>query len=97
MGVVDAKTGEVFGGDDLNDNYDRCILLSTNGRQLGRPPSKRRELQMQGTRSRRCSKCGEVGHTRCTCRSPHAHLDGNCAGDVVEVEDLLDGSHIPGC
>ncbi|KAJ8452483.1 hypothetical protein Cgig2_000072 [Carnegiea gigantea] len=43
MGTVDAKTGRVVGGDKLDNDYDRCILPPTNGRQPGRPPSKHRE------------------------------------------------------
>ncbi|KAJ8421275.1 hypothetical protein Cgig2_026806 [Carnegiea gigantea] len=90
MGIVDAKTGRVVGGDDLDDDYDRCILPPTNGRQPGRPPSKRRELQTQGIKSQRCSKCSEVGHTRRTYRNLRVDFDANYEGDVVEVEDLLD-------
>ena len=51
IGTVDAKTGQVVGGDQLNDDYDHCILPPTNGRQPGRPSAKRRESQTQGTRS----------------------------------------------
>ncbi|KAJ8447988.1 LOW QUALITY PROTEIN: hypothetical protein Cgig2_028864 [Carnegiea gigantea] len=83
-------TGRVVGGDDLDDNYDRCILPPTNGRQLGRPPSKRKESQMQAIKSQRFSKCSEVGHTRRTCRNPRADFNANYKGNVVEVEDLLD-------
>ncbi|KAJ8443355.1 hypothetical protein Cgig2_015836 [Carnegiea gigantea] len=75
MGIVDAKTGRVVGGDEFDDDYDHCILPPTNGRQPCRPPSKRRE----------CSKCGEVGHTRRTSRNPRADFDANYEGDVVEV------------
>ncbi|KAJ8446954.1 hypothetical protein Cgig2_006582 [Carnegiea gigantea] len=89
------KTGQVVGGDKLDDDYDRCILPLTNGRQPGRPPSKRRESQTQGTRSQRCSKCGEGGHTRRTYRNPRANFDANYKGDIVEVEALLDGSYVP--
>ncbi|KAJ8424121.1 hypothetical protein Cgig2_009705 [Carnegiea gigantea] len=96
MGTVDAKTGRVVGGDELDDYYDRCILPLTNRRQPGRPPSKHRESQTQGTRSRRCSKCGEIGHTRRTCRNPRADFDANYEGDIVEVEALLDGLYVPG-
>ena len=60
IGTVDVKTGPVVSGDELDDDRDRCILPPTNGRQPSRPPAKRRESQTQGTRSRRCSKCGEV-------------------------------------
>jgi len=63
MGTVDSKTGQVVGGDDLDDDYDRCILPPTNGRQPGRLPSKHRESQTQRIKSQRCSKGGEVGHT----------------------------------
>ena len=92
MGTVDNITGWVVGGDDLDEDYNRCILPPTNGRQPGRPPSKRRESQTQGTVSRRCSKCREVGHTRRTCRNPRADVDAGFEGDVVPVEELLDGS-----
>lgn len=96
MGTVDAKTGQLVGGDELDDDYNHCILPLTNGRQLGRPPLKRKESQTQGTRFRRCSKCGKVGHTRRTCRNPRADFDANYEGDIMEVEDLLDGSYVPG-
>ncbi|KAJ8447200.1 hypothetical protein Cgig2_030431 [Carnegiea gigantea] len=96
MGTVDAKAGRVVDRYELDDDYDRCILPPTNGRRSGRSPSNRRDSQMQGTRSRRCSKCGEVGHTRHTCRNPRADFDANYEGDVVKVEDLLDGSYVPG-
>ncbi|KAJ8441456.1 LOW QUALITY PROTEIN: hypothetical protein Cgig2_023642 [Carnegiea gigantea] len=43
MGIVDVKTGRVVSGDELDDDYDHCILPPTNGRQPGRPPSKCRE------------------------------------------------------
>ncbi|KAJ8419655.1 LOW QUALITY PROTEIN: hypothetical protein Cgig2_016952 [Carnegiea gigantea] len=89
MGTVDPKTGRVVGGADLDDDYDRCILHPTNGRQAGRPLSERRESQMQGTR---CTKYSEVGHTRRTGRNPCADFDANYEGDVLEVEDLLDDS-----
>ncbi|KAJ8437782.1 hypothetical protein Cgig2_024086 [Carnegiea gigantea] len=82
-GIVDGKTGQVVGWDDIDDDYDRCILLPTNGRQPRRPLSKRRESQMQGTKSRRCSKCDKVGHIRRTCRNPRANFDASYKGDVV--------------
>ena len=56
---------------------------------------KRRESQIQGTKSRKCSKCSEVGHTKRTCRDPHADFDASYEGDAVDVEDLLDGSYVP--
>jgi len=45
MGTVKGKSERVVGGDDLDDDYNRCILPPNNGRQPGRPPSKRRESQ----------------------------------------------------
>ncbi|KAJ8425093.1 hypothetical protein Cgig2_007815 [Carnegiea gigantea] len=48
MGIVDVKTGRVVSRDELDDDYDRCILPLTNGRQPGRPPSKDREGQGLG-------------------------------------------------
>ena len=45
MGTVDGKTDWVVSGDELDNEYDRCISPSNNGRQLGRHPSKRRESQ----------------------------------------------------
>jgi len=45
MGIVDGKIGKVVGGDDIDDDYDHCILPPTNGRKAGRPLSKRRESQ----------------------------------------------------
>ncbi|KAJ8423409.1 hypothetical protein Cgig2_020946 [Carnegiea gigantea] len=92
IGTVDGKTGQVVGGDDLDDNYDCCILPPNNGRQPSRPPSKRKESQTQGKRSQRCSKCGEVGCTSCTCHNPCADFDASYEGDVVQLEDLLDAS-----
>jgi len=40
-------------------------------------------------------KCNEVGHMRHTCRNPCADFDASYEGDVVDVEDLLDGSYVP--
>ncbi|KAJ8438307.1 hypothetical protein Cgig2_018787 [Carnegiea gigantea] len=80
-------------GDELDEDYNRCILPPKNGRHPGRPPLKRRESQTQDKKVRRCSKCGEVGHTRYTCRNPRADFNASYEGDVVEVEDLFDGSY----
>ncbi|KAJ8436478.1 hypothetical protein Cgig2_000463 [Carnegiea gigantea] len=77
MRIVDAKAGRVVGGDDLDDDYDRCILPPLMG-------------DSRGIKSRRCSKCSEGGHTRRTCRNLRADFDANYEGDAVEVEDLLD-------
>ncbi|KAJ8426900.1 hypothetical protein Cgig2_024391 [Carnegiea gigantea] len=70
-------------------------ITPTNGRQPARPSSKRRESQTQGIRCRKCFKYDEVGHTRRTCRNPCADFNANYEGDVVEVENLLDGSYVP--
>ncbi|KAJ8428909.1 hypothetical protein Cgig2_011651 [Carnegiea gigantea] len=43
MGIVDRKTGLVVGGEELDEDYNQCILPPNNGRHAGRPPSKRRE------------------------------------------------------
>ncbi|KAJ8445604.1 hypothetical protein Cgig2_018545 [Carnegiea gigantea] len=47
MGTVDGKIGRVVSGDELDNEYGRCILPSNNGRQPGRRRSKRRESQAQ--------------------------------------------------
>jgi len=44
----------------------------------------------------RRSPSGGALHTRRTCRNPHADIDANYKGDVVKVEDLLDGLYVPG-
>ena len=51
-----------------------------------------RESQKQGVRSKRCSKCGEPGHYKYTCRNPRAAFDADYEGDVVAVKDLLGGN-----
>ena len=95
MAIVNDRTGRVVGCDELDDDYIRCILPPCNGRQSGRPPSKRRESQRQGITAHRCSKCGKVGHTKRTCCNPCADFNSNYEGDVVPIKDLLDGSWIP--
>ena len=95
IAIADDRTGRVVGGDELDDNYSHCILPPCNGRQSGRPPSKYRESQTQGITCCRCSKFGEVGHTRRTCHNPRSDFNSNYEGDVVAVEDLLDGSWVP--
>ena len=37
MVTVDDNTGRVVGGDELDNDYSRCILSPYNGRQSGRP------------------------------------------------------------
>ncbi|KAJ8420745.1 hypothetical protein Cgig2_019813 [Carnegiea gigantea] len=82
MGKVDRKTGRVVGGEEFDDEYDRCRLPSNNGRQPSKPPSKRRESQTQGNKSRRCSRSDEVGHMRRTCCNPYADFDASYKGDL---------------
>ncbi|KAJ8439630.1 hypothetical protein Cgig2_021006 [Carnegiea gigantea] len=43
MGIVDGKTGLIVGGEELDEDYNRCILPPNNGRHPSRPPSKQRE------------------------------------------------------
>jgi len=45
---------------------------------------------------KRCSKCGEMGHYKNTCRSPRADFDVGYEGDVVAINDLLDENY-PHC
>ncbi|KAJ8430488.1 hypothetical protein Cgig2_004681 [Carnegiea gigantea] len=45
MGIVEGKSGMVVSGDDLDDDYNRCILPPNNGRHPGRTPSKRRDYE----------------------------------------------------
>ncbi|KAJ8434544.1 hypothetical protein Cgig2_004310 [Carnegiea gigantea] len=47
MGKVYEKTGVVVSGEELDDDYYRCILPSNNRRHPGRPSSKRIESQTQ--------------------------------------------------
>ncbi|KAJ8432145.1 hypothetical protein Cgig2_006847 [Carnegiea gigantea] len=92
MGIVDGKTGLIVGKEELDEDY-KCILHPNNGRHPSRLPSKQRESQSQDKKVQRCSKYGEVGHTRHTCHNPRAYFNPTYEGDVVEVEDLLDGSY----
>ena len=52
----------------------------------------RRESHTQGVRLKRCSRCGELGHYKNTCKDPRADFDADCKGDVVAIEDLLGGN-----
>ena len=45
---------------------------------------------------KRCSKCGDIGHYKNTCRNPRVDFDADYVGDVVAVEDLLGGNY-PHC
>jgi len=73
----------VVGREELDDEYDRCILSLNNGRQPGRPSSKHRESQVQNRKSHRCSKCSEVGHMRRTYRNPYPNFDASYEGDIL--------------
>jgi len=46
---------------------------------------------MQEIRSKRCSKYGEPGHYKNTCKNPRADFN-DYEGDVVPFEDLLRGN-----
>ena len=92
MATVDDRTGRVIGGEVLDDEFNRRILPPINPRKRGRPKSTRTESQTQGVRLKRCSKCGEHGHYKNTCRNTWADFDANDKGDVVLVEDLLGGN-----
>ena len=69
IATVDDTTGHVIGGEALDDEFNRCILPPMNPRKRGWPESKRRESQTQGVRLKRCSKYGEPGHYKNSCRN----------------------------
>ena len=96
MGKVDEKTTVVVGGEELDDDYNRCILSPNNGRHPGGLPLKWIEPQTQDKKVRRYSKCGEVGHTRHTCHNGRADFDPTYEGDVVQIEKLLDEEQCDG-
>jgi len=82
-GHVNVATGAVVRGEELDDAYNRRILPPINPRPSGRPRVRRIESQRQGVKVRRCSKCGEEGQYRNTCRNSGADFD------VVQFEDLF--------
>ena len=86
---VNAATGAVVGGEKLDDAYNRHILPPINPRPSGKPRVRRIESQRHGVKVQRCSKCGEEGHYRNTCRNPRADFDEGYEGDVVQFEDLF--------
>jgi len=88
---VDDGTGQVVGGEELDDGYSRRILPPINPRPSGRLPVRKIESQRQDVKLRRCSKYGKEGHYRNTCRNPRANFNAGYKGDVVHVEDLLRG------
>ena len=91
--VVDGGTGLVVGGDDLDEDFNRRILPPKNPRGAGRPKKRRVESQTQGLKPRRCSKCGDLGHYKNTCRNLRADVDADHPGDVVAVEDVFRGNY----
>jgi len=93
MATVDHRTGRVVGVISWTMNTVIVSYSLIMDDSLA-DPIKAQKSQTQGTRSCRCFKCG-VGHTRRTCRNPRADFNSNYEGDVVAVEDLLDGSWVP--
>ena len=92
-GVVDDNTGLVVGGDELDEDFNMRILPPKNSQPPGRPKKRRIESQTHGLKARRCSKCGESGHYKNTCRNPRADFDADYPGDVVSAEELLSGNY----
>jgi len=88
---VDDGTGQVVGGEELDDGYNIHILPLINPCQSRRPCVRRIESQRQGIKLRRCSKCGEEGHYRSTYRNPRADFNVGHKGDLVHLEDSLGG------
>ena len=72
-GVIDGDTGLVIGG-DLDEDFNRRILPPMNPRGPERPRKPRIESQTQGMKPHRCSKCGELGHYKNTCRNPRGEF-----------------------
>jgi len=89
MATVDDLTGHIIHGDALDDEFNHCILPPINPRKRGRPQFNRWESQAQGVRLKTCSKCGEAGHYKNTCRNPRANFDADYEDDLIAVEDLL--------
>ncbi|KAJ8438971.1 hypothetical protein Cgig2_018882 [Carnegiea gigantea] len=81
-GVVHSDTGLVVRGDDLDEDFNRRILPPKNPRGAGRPRKRRVESQTQGLKPRRCSKCGDLGHYKNTCRNPCADFDADYPAEV---------------
>ncbi|KAJ8435759.1 LOW QUALITY PROTEIN: hypothetical protein Cgig2_003181 [Carnegiea gigantea] len=92
--TVDNAVGMVVGGEALDDGYNRRILPLINPRPQGISRKRRIESQRQGVQARRCSKCGEVGHYRNTCRNPRADFNADETNVVVPVEDLFEGNYV---
>ncbi|KAJ8433208.1 hypothetical protein Cgig2_023160 [Carnegiea gigantea] len=85
VGIVDGDTGHVGGGDELDEDFNRRILPPKNPRGAGRSRKRRIESQTQGVKARRCSKCGELGHYKNTCRNSRADVDADYVGDIVPI------------
>jgi len=94
LATVDNATGLVVGGEALDDGYNRRILPPINPRPQGRPRQRRIESQTQGVQMRRCSKCGEGGHYRSTCRNPRADFNADDRGVLITVEDLFNRHNV---
>ncbi|KAJ8429581.1 hypothetical protein Cgig2_023787 [Carnegiea gigantea] len=92
--TADNTTGLVVGGEALDDGNNRRILPSLNPHLQGRPRKRRIESQRQGVQVLKCSKCGEVGHYRNTCRNPRADFNADETTVVVPVEDLFKSNYI---
>ena len=78
IGFIDDQMGSVVGGDALDEDFNRRILLPTNPQKRG-----------QGKNMKRCSKCGQVGLYKSTCRNSRADFNAKYEGDLVTIEDLL--------
>ena len=88
-GVVNDNTGLVIGGNELNEDFNMRILPPKNPRPSRRSRKQRIESQRQGLKVQMCSKCGEIGPHKNTCRNPQANFDDDYPGDVISFEDLL--------
>jgi len=77
MATVDDRTGPVIGGKALDDEFNHSILPPINPWKRGRSQSNRRKSYTEGVRSKICSKCGELGHYKNTCRNPRTDFDAD--------------------
>ncbi|KAJ8447962.1 hypothetical protein Cgig2_028838 [Carnegiea gigantea] len=93
MRVVDSDTGLIVGGNDLYEDFNRRILPPRNPPGAGRPRKRRVESHTQGLKPRRCSKCGDLGRYKSTCRNPRADFDADYPGDVIPLEAKIVKHH----